>query len=165
MLKANFARMFEEATKGNIKLTSEQYRFHAINALLDAWNQTVTFNNSQRAFAFSGIHPFNTGVMLGSRGVNLASQIDTEKELRKSEVGLRITSTELTDPNFIVMMKEHLSAKAPKSSKSKTQIFFEIIRNDIELIDDTKKTCQVEETVNKTKRIKAVAFDPISILI
>ena len=77
----------------------------------------------------SGIHPFNPGIMLASRGINLSSKLDPEKEKRKTETQLFITSTELTKESFLNKLQDYEKNQPAKQNLTKKLMLLPFIKS------------------------------------
>ena len=173
--KCLFAKEYEamiqsyQNPKNDDAIPIDQYRIVACRALLTAWEQSVNFTTAQIAFAACGLWPFNSGVMLAARGVNLLSTIDPEKELRKSSDALHITSTELTNQTFIKRMSFSKQKKddqtiIKKKDKKQSYTFFQFRLSDSMLIDKTNEILnEVTHEKNENKRIKSYQNERINL--
>ena len=148
----------------NSKQTIDMYRRKACIAIQKAWAGSIDFLIAQKAFACTGLRPFNTGVMIAARGVNL-SERDPEKELRKCSDTLHITSTELTSQTFIEKLnnyKQAIKKEKHKHNDFPSCIFFKMPRSDAQLIESMKSLTESEE--NKSgKRIKPIPTEILNL--
>ena len=104
-LKLKFSKNFQTQTKDlfekDVELGLPEYRFIAVGSIIQSWKEVLTLKNAKASFIYTGLCPFNAGVMLSGRGINFVSTKDPEKELRKTKDKLFITSEELTSDEMI----------------------------------------------------------------
>ena len=109
----------DEENSQKPQLQESDYRVLVAEAMSTAWNKVVNAISAGKAFALSGLYPFNPKIAMAARGVNCQLNIDPEKELRRRQQALHITSTELTDPLFMEKMREYEETKKQKKLNKK----------------------------------------------
>lgn len=108
-LKTTYTKLFNDATNSldKEKISSPKRREIAIDCIISSWNMVMNYKSASEAFAKTGMHPFDAGAMLMARGVNTITDKDPEKESRRIEKRLFISSSELTNEAMLARIKKN----------------------------------------------------------
>ena len=145
-LKETYTKLYTAAVAGNeeCKMHTALRREIAIDCIITAWNMVMNYKAAAEAFRKTGMHPFDTGTMLMARGVNTISDKDPEKEERRKENRLFISSSELTNEEMINRIKQNeeaiLKKKKPVETTSKSLTFKEL--DPIQVINKHDEMCK-----------------------
>ena len=156
-LKTEFTKIYKSKQRliKEKTLTADIKRELAVAALIEAYKRVITYDSCRRAFEQSGLAPFSPVAMLSGRGINPNSNLDPEKEARRTKKTLVITSTEITDEKMIDLLSKYenekkITKKSKKEKKREEELNIGYMHSFIPSITDIIK--QTQKSIQEAER-------------